>query len=144
MAYMSNTITEFVPRYLSVAPIGQQYSLSVSELPHLAGEIAVLTDVSIESVRQTMERFGRVEVLFVTPRRQPDPPILRIPGYAHSLQKYYSLWRDLYQGRFVWRVKRRFQKAIQHFLNNSDGLSDGERAFVLSHFAILYNDRGLF
>lgn len=76
----------------------RRYSMPQYELRHVAAEIALHTDVSIADVGQTVTTFGRVQVLFVTPYRQKDPPVLFIRGQAEALRLYYRLWRKLHNG----------------------------------------------
>lgn len=112
------------------------------DLRPIAAEIALYTDVSIDKVQQTVSTFGKVHVIYVTPYKRNDPPILFIRGQAEALRKYYKLWRDLHSGNFVIFLKWRFNRAVDHFLKHAR-LSDQEKAFALQQFTILYNEKGL-
>lgn len=120
----------------------RRYAMPEKDLRPIAAEIALYTDVSIDKVQQTVSTFGKVHVIYVTPYKRNDPPILFIRGQAEALRKYYKLWRDLHSGNFVIFLKWRFNRAVDHFLKHAR-LSDQEKAFALQQFTILYNEKGL-
>lgn len=120
----------------------RRYSMPQYELRHVAAEIALHTDVSIADVGQTVTTFGRVQVLFVTPYRQKDPPVLFIRGQAEALRLYYQLWRKLHNGEYVLFLKWQFRRAVKHFLKHAR-LTEEEQTFALQQFAVLFNEKGL-
>lgn len=116
-----------------------QRSISQKDVRELAGNLSILTGVSIAKVSQTVSFVGNVDVFNVFPYGQTDPPIMYISGQIDTLKNYYRLWGKIMNYKTILFPKTAFKNAIKDFIESAN-LNRNEISFAINQFSVLYNE----